>query len=339
MINDNKKAKEMKIFVNICVLSHVKYDRIIWKIGFMEEKMDIRQEIEELKKEKDAVILAHYYVRPEIQEIADHTGDSFYLAQAAEKLENRIIVFAGVYFMGESAAILNPDKKVLMPDITADCAMAHMASPEAIEDMRKQYEDLAVVCYINSSAELKACSDVCVTSSNALKIVESLPNKNKFCIPDKNLGLFIADKLPDKHFIFNDGFCPIHEKMKAEEVKELKELHPSTKILAHPECNELICGMADYIGSTAGIIKYASESSDAEFIICTENGVSYELLKNSPDKKFYFPHTEPVCMDMKLITLEKIRDVLKTENNVVTVEGDISERAKKPLLMMLKLGR
>lgn len=301
--------------------------------------MDIRQEIEELKKEKDAVILAHYYVRPEIQEIADHTGDSFYLAQAAEKLKNRIIVFAGVYFMGESAAILNPDKKVLMPDITADCAMAHMASPGDVEDMRKQYEDLAVVCYINSSAELKACSDVCVTSSNALKIVESLPNKNIFFIPDKNLGRFIAEKLPDKHFIFNEGFCPIHEKMKAEEVTELKRLHPYAKILAHPECNALICGMADYIGSTAGIIKYASESSEAEFIICTESGVGYELVKNSPDINFYFPHTEPVCMDMKLITLEKIRDVLKAENNEVTVEKEILERAKKPLLRMLRLGR
>lgn len=299
--------------------------------------MDIIEEINQLKKEKDAVILAHYYVRPEVQEAADYIGDSFYLSQVAEKLTNKVIVFAGVSFMGESAKILNPEKTVLLPDMSADCAMAHMADARTIQKMRDTYEDLAVVCYINSTAELKQYSDVCVTSANAVKIVKELPNKNIFFIPDKNLAHFVAQKVPEKNFVFNDGYCPIHENMKTEEIKKAKEQHPEALILVHPECPASICEMADYVGSTSGTIRYASESSAAEFIICTECGVRYELEKQNPDKTFYFPETEPVCTDMKTITLEKIKEVLETGNNEVHIEQSAAVRAKSPLEKMLVL--
>lgn len=299
--------------------------------------MDTIQEIKELKKEKDAVILAHYYVRPDVQEIADYVGDSFYLSRVAEGLSNQVIVFAGVSFMGESAKILNQEKTVLMPDLSADCAMAHMADPDTIQRMRNTYEDLAVVCYINSTAKLKQYSDVCVTSANAVKIVKELPNKYIFFIPDKNLAHFVSQQVPEKHFVFNDGYCPVHEKMKIAEVKRAKEQHPKARVLVHPECPPAICEMADYVGSTSGIIKYASQSASKEFIICTENGVRYELERQNPDKCFYFPETEPVCTDMKSITLEKIREVLKTGKNEVQVDQTFAEQAKEPLKKMLHL--
>lgn len=299
--------------------------------------MDIKEEIIQLKKERDAVILAHYYVRPEVQEMADYIGDSFYLSQVAQKLENSMLVFAGVSFMGESAKILNQEKTVLMPEPAADCAMAHMADPRTVRKMRDTYEDLAVVCYINSTAELKQCADVCVTSANAVKIVKELPNQNIFFIPDKNLARFVAEQVPEKHFIFNDGYCPIHEHMKVQEVRDAKAAHPEALVLVHPECPEEICRMADYVGSTSGIIKFASQSSAKEFIICTEIGVRYELEKQNPGSKFYFPQTEPVCTDMKTITLEKIRDVLKTGNHAVQVDPQTAGRAKEPLERMLDL--
>ena len=224
--------------------------------------MDIVEKIKKLKEEKNAVILAHYYVEPEVQEIADYIGDSFYLSKIAVGLKEQTIVFCGVSFMGESAKILNPEKTVLMPDITADCAMAHMADAETIQKMRDTYEDLAVVCYINSTAELKQHSDVCVTSANAVKIVKALPNKNIFFIPDKNLARYVAEQVPEKHFVFNKGFCPVHEKMQLEEVKKAKEAHPEAEVLTHPECPEAICRISDYLGSTSGIINYASKSEE-----------------------------------------------------------------------------
>ena len=301
--------------------------------------MTIQEEIQKLKKEKNAVILAHYYVRPEVQDLADYIGDSFYLSKVAVGLEEQTIVFCGVSFMGESAKILNPSKTVLMPDAKADCAMAHMASPEAIMKVREQYDDLAVVCYINSTAELKEYSDVCVTSANAVKIVKALPNKNIYFIPDKNLAHFIAEQVPEKNFIYNDGYCPVHEKMLVEEVKSLKEEHPEAELLAHPECNQAIREIADYLGSTTGIIKYATEHDGKEYIICTEDGVLYKLEEANPDKKFYFPKTEPVCEDMKLITPEKILHVLKTGENEMHLTEERRERSKRPLERMLELGK
>ena len=222
--------------------------------------MTIVEEIQKLKQEKNAVILAHYYVRPEIQDIADYIGDSFYLSKVAVGLKEQTIVFCGVSFMGESAKVLNPEKTVLMPDMHADCAMAHMADADTIQKMRDTYEDLAVVCYINSTAELKTHSDVCVTSANAVKIVKELPNKNIFFIPDRNLAHFVAEQVPEKNFVYNEGYCPIHEKMQVEEIKKAKAQHPNAEVLSHPECPKAVLEISDYVGSTSGIIDYAAKS-------------------------------------------------------------------------------
>ena len=270
----------------------------------------MKAEILKLKKEKNAVILAHYYAPDEAQEIADFVGDSFYLAKKAKETRADIIVFCGVRFMGESAKILNPDKKVLMPDLTADCPMAHMVKSGKIAEMRSKYEDLAVVCYINSSSELKTESDVCVTSSNALKIVQSLPYKNIFFIPDQNLGRYVADHIPGKNIILNDGFCPIHAAISADDLKKAKENHPNALVLAHPECDESILSLSDYIGSTADIISYTDKSTADEFIICTEDGVKFKLAGDHPEKKFYFPEMRPCCTDMKRNTLQKLLHIL-----------------------------
>lgn len=295
-------------------------------------------EIQKLKEEKNAVILAHYYVNDEVQAVADYVGDSFYLAKAAKNVDKDTIVFCGVSFMGESAKILNPEKTVLMPDISADCPMAHMADINKIEELRNEYEDLAVVCYINSTAELKAHSDVCVTSSNAVKIVKALPNKNIFFIPDENLGRHVAAKVPEKNIILNDGYCHVHVNITPDSVKAAKAEHPGAEVLAHPECKKDVLVLADYIGSTADIIGYANKSECNEFIICTEDGVSYKLKSENPDKKFYFGG-KPCCRDMKLNTLEKIVHVLKTGENEVLVSDEKREKALKPLDKMLEMAR
>ena len=299
----------------------------------------VKEQILRLKKEKNAVILAHYYAPAEAQEIADHVGDSFYLAKAARKSTADIIVFCGVSFMGESAKILSPDKKVLMPDLTADCPMAHMVEKGRIEEMRERYEDLAVVCYINSTAELKCKSDVCVTSSNAVKIVRSLPNKNIFFIPDRNLGRYVAEQVPEKNIIVNDGCCPIHAAITKEQLLEQKQNHPLAPILIHPECEPELLAIADYIGSTAEIIDYVAKSDKSEFIICTEDGVSYKLITDNPGKKFYYPCPSPCCADMKLNTLDNILSVLEKENNEVFLDETVTVKAWKPLDRMLELGR
>ena len=298
---------------------------------------EIKNEIQKLKKEKDAVILAHYYVDGEVQEIADYVGDSFYLSKVASKLTNKVLVFCGVSFMGESGKLLNPDKAVLMPDASADCPMAHMVTKAEIDDVRARYEDLAVVCYINSTAEIKSWSDVCVTSANAVQIVKKLPNQNILFIPDKNLGRYVAEQVPEKNVMLVKGYCPVHEEMKVKEIQELKQLHPLAEVLAHPECNASVLSIADYIGSTTGILKQAAASNAKEFIIATEIGVRYELEKQNPKKTFYFPKTEPVCMDMKKITLDGILHVLRTGENGAAVASNIAEPSKATLNRMLEL--
>lgn len=301
--------------------------------------MTIEKQLSQLKKEKNAIILAHYYVQPEVQEVADYIGDSFYLSRVAKELDNPIIVYCGVSFMGESGYLLNPNKKILMPDIKADCPMAHMVTKDEIEQARRTYEDLAVVCYINSTAEIKSWSDVSVTSANAVQIVKNLPNKNILFIPDKNLGRFVQSQVPEKNVMVVKGYCPIHQEISAEHIMSLKNLYPQAEVLVHPECNEEVSNLADYIGSTTGIIKYAAQSNSKEFIVGTEIGVLHELQKQNPDKKFYFPEKTPVCVDMKRITLEKIVHVLQTEENVMTVDQTQTETAKKTLSRMLELAR
>lgn len=299
--------------------------------------MTKQEEIKQLKLEKDAVLLAHYYVPAEVQEIADYVGDSFYLSKVASKLTNKVLVFCGVSFMGESGKLLNPNKAVLMPDASADCPMAHMVTKAEIDDVRARYEDLAVVCYINSTAEIKSWSDVCVTSANAVQIVKKLPNQNILFIPDKNLGRYVAEQVPEKNVMLVKGYCPVHEEMKVKEIQELKQLHPFAEVLAHPECNASVLSIADYIGSTTGILKQAAASNAKEFIIATEIGVRYELEKQNPKKTFYFPKTEPVCMDMKKITLDGILHVLRTGENGAAVASNIAEPSKATLNRMLEL--
>lgn len=296
-------------------------------------------QIEKLKKEKNAVILAHYYAPSKVQELADYVGDSFYLAKVAKQSDADVIVFCGVYFMGESAKILNPDKKVLMPDLSADCPMAHMVKDGLVSQMRAQFEDLAVVCYINSTAELKSQSDVCVTSSNAVDIVRALPNKNIFFIPDRNLGRFVKEQVPEKNIILNDGCCPIHAKIGLDALKEEKTKHPKALVLTHPECEPEVVSASDFIGSTADIIKFANNSDNSEFIVCTEEGVDYKLITDNPDKQFYFPNPHPCCADMKLNTPERVLSVLEKEDRVVEVTAEICEKALIPLDRMLQLAK
>ncbi len=301
--------------------------------------MSITSDIIRLKKEKNAVILAHFYVDEEVQEVADYVGDSFYLSKVAASVDADIIVFAGVEFMGESAKILNPDKKVLMPEPCADCPMAHMATKDEILAMREQYDDLAVVCYINSTAELKTYSDVCVTSSNAVKIVKNLPQKNIFFIPDKNLGSFVAKQVPDKNVILNNGFCPRHVAITKQMAEAAKKKHPCAKFAAHPECTEDVLDMADYIGSTSGIIDYVVNTDCDEFIIGTVDGVFGEIRKKAPDKKLYTLKPDQVCVNMKMVTLDKVLDVLEEEKNEVHVDETVAAAAMKPLTRMLELAR
>lgn len=235
-----------------------------------------QEKILQLKKEKDAVIMAHYYVENEIQEIADYIGDSYYLSDIATKIKEKKIVLCGVSFMGESAKLLNPEKRVLLPDALADCPMAHMASVESIQKVLEKYkDDVAVVCYVNSTAELKAHSDVCVTSVNAVKFVKGLPNPVIYFIPDEHLGSYVAKQVTEKTFLFNHGGCPIHMMLKRENITETLNKHPNAKVLIHPECQKEVCELADYIGSTSGIIQYATESDADEFIIATELGIMH----------------------------------------------------------------
>lgn len=304
-----------------------------------EVKDDMEKRIEKLKAEKNAVILAHYYAPAEAQKLADYVGDSFYLAKVAKQTAADIIVFCGVSFMGESAKILNPDKKVLMPDMSADCPMAHMVAPGKIEEMREQYEDLAVVCYINSTADLKCRSDVCVTSSNAVKIVKALPNQNIFFIPDRNLARFVAEQVPEKNIIINDGFCPIHAAITREQLDAVRKAHPEAMVLSHPECEPEVLAASDYIGSTADLITYAKQSAHEEFIVCTENGVEYKLLCDNPDKRFFFVKPAPCCVDMKLNTPENILSVLEHENNAVEIDEETRLKALIPLDRMLECAK
>lgn len=308
-------------------------------MSLLRGKVLMKDKIKQLKTEKNAVVLAHYYAPAEIQEAADYVGDSFYLAKIAKACQEDVIVFCGVEFMGESAKILNPNKKVLVLDPGADCPMAHMLKPGRIQQMREKYEDLAVVCYINSTAQLKCQSDVCVTSSNAVKIVKSLPNQNIFFIPDQNLGRYVAQQVPEKNVILNDGYCPIHAAITQEQVAAEKRLHPGVKVLSHPECEEPVLAISDYIGSTAEIIRYVSESSDSAFIICTECGVEYELKKANPGKQFYFPSPCPWCHGMKKNTMERLVHVLETGDNEVFVSNELSAEARKPLDKMLELAK
>lgn len=299
----------------------------------------MRERIEQLKKEKDIVILAHYYVDGEVQEIADLVGDSYFLAKKATEVSQQNILFCGVSFMGESAKILNPGKRVIMADEFADCPMAHMVDIAKIQQVREQYPDVAVVCYVNSTAEIKAYSDVCVTSSNALRVVQSLPNKHIFFIPDNNLGRYISTLVPEKEFIFNDGFCHVHTSIHRENVEEAKKLHPNAPVLTHPECTADVLEISDFIGSTSEILDYATKSDAKEFIICTEMGIIFELEQKNPDKRFYSVGHRQFCPNMKKITLEKVVRAMEEMEPEVTMDEELRVKANAPLVKMLELAK
>jgi len=310
--------------------------------GARREPSGLRRAVDRLKAARDAVVLAHYYVAPEVQELADHVGDSFYLAKLAKTLPQRTIVLAGVAFMGESAKLLNPEKTVLLPEPAADCPMAHMVQRRTIDEARAAWgDDLAVVCYVNSTMEAKSWSDVCVTSSNAVKICSELPQRHILFIPDRNLGRYVAEQLPGKHVILNRGFCPRHQAISLDELIDLKEAHPDALVLAHPECTEEVLAEADYIGSTSGIIEYAAASEAREFIIVTVRGVIYELRRRcaGQGKRFHFTRTVPTCINMDAITVGKLLRCLETGSGEVEIglDGDARDRAARALDRMLEL--
>ena len=304
---------------------------------------EMREEVRRLKEERDAVILAHYYVTPDAQELADHVGDSFALSKLAATLDCKTLVFCGVQFMAESAKILSPEKTVLMPEPNADCPMAHMMRKETVDKARDEYgSDLSVACYVNSDAEMKAWSDVCVTSSNAVKIVRALPEKNVLFIPDMHLGHYVQQQVPEKNIILNDGFCPTHESIQLAEVKALKKLYPDALALAHPECGQWILDEMDVIGSTSQIIDACVKSTATEHIICTVHGVIHEIerLCAGQGKRFHFPATTPICPNMARVTAEKVVQCLRDGSGEVALPpADVIEGSRRALDRMLELAK
>ena len=296
-------------------------------------------EINRLRKEKNAIILAHNYQVPEIQDIADVVGDSLKLSQVAAESDKSIIVFAGVHFMAESAKILAPEKKVLLPNLDAGCPMADMIDVEKLRAFKALHKGAPVVCYVNSSAEVKAESDICVTSSNALKIVESLKEDVILFIPDKNLGDYINRQVKDKEIISFDGYCITHNRIRIEEMEQVRERHPEALILAHPECDPEVVKRADFVGSTSAIINFAKESEAKTFVIATEMGVMHKLENDNigSGKKFFMLSPSLICSNMKKNRLEDIYDSLNEEKYEIEVEESVRLKAKKTLDRMLEL--
>lgn len=308
----------------------------------LDPTLDLFAELEKLKKEKNAVILAHYYQEPDIQDVADYIGDSLGLAQNAASTEADIIVFAGVHFMAETAKILNPGKKVLLPDLKAGCSLSDSAPPPLFRAFKEKHPDHLVITYINCSAGMKALSDIICTSSNAQKIVESLPEDQKIIFaPDKNLGAFI-NKVTGRNMLLWNGACMVHEIFSLEKITKLKIRHPKAKLLAHPECEEPILAIADYVGSTTGILKYSQTDSSQEYIVATESGILHQMEKASPHKTFIPapPDNACACNDcpyMKLNTLEKLYLCLRYETPEIDMPEALRLAAKKPIDRMLEI--
>lgn len=300
-------------------------------------KEDLKQKILELKKKRNAVIIVHNYQRDEIQEIADITGDSLALSQAVVKTKADVIVFCGVRFMAESASILNPEKIVLLPVKEAGCPLAEMITIEGLRELKQKHPDAAVVCYVNSSAEVKAESDICCTSSNAIEVVRSLKEKKVIFVPDENLGRYIQSQVPEKEFILWKGFCPTHVRLTPEEVEQVKKILPKAEFLAHPECRKEVLALADHVCSTGGMFTHVKKSKSKEFIIGTECGMLYKLRKENPDKIFHMPSAKLLCPTMKLTTLERVYDALNELKYEVKVPEDIQKKAKHALDRMLKI--
>jgi quinolinate synthase len=305
---------------------------------------DIIGEFLRLKKEKNAILLAHYYQIPQIQDIADFVGDSLQLSQEALKTNAGIIVFAGVHFMAETAKILNPDKRVFLPDLEAGCSLADSCPPAEFSKFKNNHPGHIVISYINCSAEIKALSDVICTSSNAVKIVESFPKDQKIIFaPDRNLGNYI-NNITGRNMVLWEGACEVHDIIQAETIINLKLKNPDAKLIAHPECKAVILAMADYIGSTTALLNYTMKDSASKFIVATETGILHAMKKNSPGKEFIIVPTDETCACndcpyMKMNTLPKLLHCLKYEEPEISLEPELIEKAKKPIMRMLELSR
>ncbi len=328
--------------------THLDFEKIISSKGFLDLEIDITldlfEEIKKLKEEKNAIILGHYYQEPDIQDIADFIGDSLALAQKAQSTTADIIVFAGVHFMAETAKILNPTKKVLLPDLNAGCSLSDSAPPLLFKKFKYLHPNHIVITYINCSAGMKALSDIICTSSNAQAIVESLPKEQKIIFaPDKNLGAWI-NKQTGRNMVLWNGACMVHELFSVKKITQLKVHHPQALVLAHPECEEAVLTQADYIGSTSGILKFASKSSAQEFIVVTESGILHQMQKDNPTKTFIPapPQNNCACNDcpyMKLNTLEKLYLCLKYDLPEITMDENLRIAAKKPMDRMLEISK
>ena len=304
----------------------------------MKTTEELKKEVRSLLKEKDSLMLAHNYQRDEVQEAADITGDSLALSQAAAGSAHRVIVFCGVHFMAESAAILAPEKTVILPRLDAGCPMADMITPEDLAEEKKKRPGVPVVAYVNTSAAVKALSDICCTSANAVRVVESLPSERVYMIPDKNLSHYVSLSARKKMEWWN-GFCPTHERLTAAEVIKARADNPGSVFVCHPECNPEVVALADHVCSTSGMYKFAKATDAGTIIVGTEMGILYRLKKENPDKKFILPSRALVCPNMKLTTLEDVASSLREMKNVVTVPGDIRAKAKLALDRMLKVPR
>ena len=308
------------------------------------DKEKLINKIQELKKEKNAVILAHYYQVPEIQDIADYIGDSLQLSQKAAETHADIIVFAGVHFMAETAKILSPSKKVLLPDLDAGCSLAASAPEKEFSDFVKQHPDHKVITYINCTAAVKTWSDVIVTSSNAVKIVESFPKDQKLIFaPDKNLGAYI-NGLTGRNMLLWDGACEVHETIKTESILKLKLEYPDAKLIAHPECKQPVLILADFIGSTSAMLEFTAKDNSKKFIVATETGIVHQMQKLSPDKEFIVVPSDETCSCndcpyMKLNTQEKLYLCMLNEKPEIILSDEVIEKARRPIVRMLELSK
>lgn len=300
--------------------------------------MDYKAEIKRLAKEKDAIILAHNYQIDDIQDIADITGDSLGLSIEAAKTSNKVIVFCGVHFMAETAHMLAPDKTVLLPRLDAGCPMADMITGEKLAEFKAQHPGATTICYVNSTAEVKAQSDLCCTSGNAVNVVKSVNTDKILFVPDKNLGSYVQ-RFTDKEIILYPGFCPIHNRVTVKELEEMKVKHPDAVLVAHPECPQAVVDMADHVCSTAGIYQYCKDSSAKKFIIATEQGVGFRLRRENPDKTFLFAYEGFTCKNMKKTTLKDVYECLLNMTNVITVDKEVAKKAVTCIERMLAIPR
>lgn len=301
-----------------------------------EQNRILKERLLELKKEKNAIILAHYYQRDEIQDVADFRGDSLLLAQKAASTDADVIVFCGVHFMGESAKILAPDKTVIIPDERAGCPMADMVNVSGLRKLKEQHPDATVVTYINSSAEIKAETDIVCTSANAVKIVNAVPTRKVIWVPDKNLGDYVSQHT-DKEMILWEGYCNTHDMLTVKDVEEMRAAHPNAQFVVHPECRPEVVKLADFVGSTTAIIKYCRESDCQEFIVGTEDGTGYQLRKDSPEKQFHFATKYLVCPNMKVNNLKKLVRALENMEPEIYVPPHIADKARLSLERMLQV--